>query len=458
MHQNIHIIQKKLGYSSDLVCRKIMDISYIYLESLTNDKKISNYISKSIINNTFGINNINNKINSPNIIELSNLDDAYYYILSGFTIVFQDKNIIFWAVETRESLDRSITESTSEPILRGPKDSFNENYNTNIGLIRKRIKDKSLRVNEIKLGEKTQNKVGIIYLNDLVNLKLLNKIINYLNQIKIDGLIDSGYIREYLEKNTNTSFPTIITTERPDLTCQSILNGKITIIVENSPIILILPATLSDFFKIPEDYYQKPLNATISRILRYIALIITIITPAFYIALMTYNQEMIPDQLLISLASQRTQIPFPTFIEVMIYIIIFEMLRQADIRSPNIAGASMSIVGALILGDAAVNAGLVSPMVIIVVSLTSICELIFNNIDFNNAIRQWRMLFIISTIFTGLIGFLMGIILLIIKLASIENNNVPYLTPLSPLNKNLFVDGLVIKAKTRKEQKKWKNY
>ena len=454
MHQYIKTIQKKIGYSSDFVYRKIDDISYIYLESLVNDKKISNYINKSLTNKCIKDNNIKNKINSPNIIELNNIDDAYYYLFSGFTIIFEDNNPSFYVVETKELIDRSISESTSEPLLRGPKDSFNENYNTNIGLIRKRIKDYNLRVNEIKLGARTKNKIGIIYLNDLVDKKILNNTIRCLKNIKIDNLIDSGYIREYLEKNTNTSFPTIITTERPDLTCQNILNGKIAIIVENSPIILILPAILSDYLKVSEDYYQKPVNASISRLLRYLAFFITIITPAFYLSLMTYNQEMIPDQLLISLASQRTQIPFPTFIEVMIYIIIFEILRQADIRSPNIAGASMSIVGALILGDAAVNAGLVSPMVIIVVSLTSICELIFNNIDFTNAIRQWRMLLIISTIFTGLIGLLMGGILLIIKLASIENNNVPYLIPFSPFNKNLLENELLIQSQAKETRSK----
>lgn len=443
MHQNIKIIQKELGYPSDIVYRNIDNYSYIFLESLVNDKKISNFISKVIININKN-NDIKDTISSPKIIELDELNDAYYYLLSGFTCIFKKNKKNYWVVETKESLDRSITESTNEPIIRGPKDSFNENYNTNIGLIRKRIKDKKLRVDEQKVGERTKSKIGIIYLSDMVNKKLLEKIKMLIKDLRINGLIDSGYIREYLEKESNTSFPTIITTERPDLTCQNILNGKIIIVVENSPIILILPATLSDFLKISEDYYQKPVNASITRILRYIAFIITIITPAFYIALMTYNQEMIPDQLLISLASQRTQIPFPTFVEIIIYIIIFEILRQADIRSPNIAGASMSIVGALILGDAAVNAGLVSPMVIIVVSLTSICELVFNNIDFANAIRQWRMMFIISTILTGLIGLLIGGILFIIKLASIENNDTPYLLPFSPLSNNIYSDDLLI--------------
>jgi len=195
------------------------------------------------------------------------------------------------------------------------------------------------------------------------------------------------------------------------------------------------------------------MNATFSRILRYIAFFVTILTPSIYIALMTFNQEMIPDQLLISLAGQRSQVPFPTFIEVLIFIIIFEILREADIRSPSASGSSMSIVGALVLGEAAVSAGLVSPIVIIVVALTSICELVFSDIDMYNAIRQWRLIFIFSTIFTGLIGIVVAGLILIIKLASLETLNTPYLIPFSPINKNILIDSIILKSTDKRKKR-----
>ena len=272
-------------------------------------------------------------------------------------------------------------------------------------------------------------------------------------EIDIDGILDTGYLRDFLNKKQKTLFPKIISSERPDLACQSLLNGKIIILVENSPYAIILPALLVDFFKASEDYYQSNISTSFSRILKWVAFFITITIPSVYIACMTFNQEMIPDQLLISLATQRSQVPFPTFMEVVIFVIFFEILREADIKSPSASGASMSIVGALILGDAAVTAGIVSPFVIIIVAITSICELVFTDMDFINAIRQWRLLFIFSTIFTGLIGIVVMLLILIIELASIESLGVPYLAPFSPLNLNSLKDSIVL-SKTNKREKR----
>ena len=316
------------------------------------------------------------------------------------------------------------------------------------------MKEKELWVNEILIGRRTMTKTSIIYNKEIVNHNMLHKLKNTLKQINIDSILDSSYIRNYLE--TKNLFPTIISTERPDLACQNILNGKIVILVENSPIALILPATLDEYLKSAEDYYQRASCASFSRIIRYIAFIITIITPAIYIALMTFNQEIIPDQLLISLATQRSKVPFPTFFETLLFIIIFEILREADIRAPSASGASMSIVGALVLGDAAVAADIVSPIAIIVVAITSICELIFSDQDLTNAIRIWRMFFILSTIIFGIIGIVCVGIIFITNLASINIYSIPYLTPLSPLNKNIIDDSVIMK--NQKERKKRPTY
>ena len=447
MHPSINIIKQKLGNSSDIVCRNIGSISYIYLESVSSDDKVSDFLNKSIIkikniNDLISI--LNNGIYNSHINIESDINKCYYYLASGFTCVFIKNEKRYISIETRASIDRGVNESTSEPIIRGPKDSFTENHSINLGLIRKRIKDSNLRIDDQLVGRRTLTKTSVIYIEDIADKKRINKIKQIINSIDIDGIIDTGYINDYIEKNNKSLFPLVISTERPDLVCQNILNGKIAILVENSPVAIILPACLEDFMKVSEDYFHKSVNSSFSRILRYIAFFITILTPSLYIALMTFNQEMIPDQLLISLAGQRSQVPFPTFIEVLIYIIIFEILREADIRSQSNAGASMSIVGALILGDASVTAGLVSPIVIIVVAITSICELIFNDMDLGNAIRQWRLIFIFSTIFTGLIGIVSTGLILIIKLCSIETFNTPYLAPFSPLNIASLKDSIIL--------------
>lgn len=447
MHPLISRIKKNLGNSSDIVERQINNITYIYLESVSSDDKISNFLNKSITNiKNFDdlLNKLENTIYNSHITTLNDLEECYYYLASGYTCLFIKGYTKYIAIETKTKLDRGITESSSEPLIRGPKDSFTENHAINIGLIRKRIKDSNLWIEDKKIGRRTKTKVSLIYIKDIADSKNIKMVKKHLNNIDIDGIIDSGYIRDYLETKQKSSFPKMISSERPDLTCQNLLNGKIVILVENSPIALILPATLDDFLKSSEDYYQKSINATFSRILRYIAFFVTILTPALYIAVMTFNQEMIPDQLLISLAGQRSQVPFPTFIEVLIFIVTFEILREADIRSPSVSGASMSIVGALVLGDAAVAAGIVSPIVIIVVAITSICELVFSDIDMANAIRQWRLIFIFSTIFTGIIGIIIAGIILIIKLCSIESLNTPYLIPFSPLNINILKDSIFL--------------
>jgi len=446
MHPIIKKVIKKYGNSSDIVTRTINNISYIYLESVSSDDKISNFINKSITN----INSIDNlsrelanKIFNSNIKTDNNIDKIFYYLSSGFTCIFIKNKKNYLAIETKTKLDRGITESNTEPNIRGPKDSFTENHSINIGLIRKRIKEKDLWCKETIAGKRTITKINLIYIKELANSKIIKDIEKKINKINIDSILDSSYIRNYLEKNS--LFPTIISTERPDLACHHILNGKILILVENSPIALILPTTLDEYLKSSEDYYQKASCATFSRIIRYLAFFITLLTPALYIALMTFNQEIIPEQLLISLATQRSKVPFPTFIETIIFIIIFEILREADIRAPSASGASMSIVGALVLGDAAVAADIASPIAIIVIAITSICELIFNNQDLSNAIRIWRLLFIISTFFLGIIGIICIGLILITKLAEIEFYGIPYLAPLAPINKNIINDSILVK-------------
>ena len=250
----------------------------------------------------------------------------------------------------------------------------------------------------------------------------------------VDGLIDSGPIRDYLSKKNKSVFPKIISTERPDLCTQAILNGKIVIIVENSPFALIIPGLLVDIFHVSEDNYQEPANVTITRILKFLGFIITLLTPAIYIAITTYNFQVIPNNLLTSIAIQRQGVPFPTAIEVLTMLITFEILRESDIRMPNQMGAAVSIVGALVLGEAAVSAGIVSPIVVIVIALTSVSGLIFTDIDVVNAIRIWRFIFVISATLLGLIGLLIAVIMFITKLASIEYLDTPYLSPFSPFN------------------------
>lgn len=440
--ENIEYIKNLNNSSSDIVSRVIKKrskiIGYIYLESVSSDDKISDFLNKSITKNLAFSNlfkKLENEIFNSHIATSNNYDEIFYYLCSGYTVLFVEgeKNAI--VLETKTTLDRGVTESTSEPIIRGPKDSFTENNALNIGLIRKRIKDPKLFFEEIKVGRRTKTKVSVVYINDIADSKNVSKIIEKIKKIDTDAILDSGYIREFLQTKETSIFPKVLSTERPDLACSSLLDGKVIIMVENSPYVLIIPGLFVDFIHSPEDNYQKPLNASFGRILRLLCFFITILTPAVYVALMTFNPEIIPDQLLISLAVQREGVPFPTAVEVLLFVIIFEILREADIHSASVSGSAMNIVGALILGDAAVTAGIVSPIVVIIIAITSTSELVFYDVDMINAVRQWRILFILSSLILGLMGVVSMLFIFLTKLCSLECLGIPYLTPVSPTNK-----------------------
>lgn len=448
LDKNIDIIISKIddafGHSSEIVKRNIIigkrNIAYIYLESVSNDDKISNFFMKDVSSYvkekklifTSLINSLKNSIPNSHLSTVKTYDEIYYYLASGYTAIFIDGENSSIVIETKNKLDRGVVESSSEAVIRGPKDSFTENNSTNLGLIRKRIKDPNLWFDETIVGRRTKTKVTIAYIKDITDTKRVNEIKKILEQIDVDGILDSGYIREFILKTNKSSFPQFKSTERPDLACSSLLDGKIIILIENSPFVLITPSLLIDYLQSPEDNYQKSINTNFTRILRFIAFILTVVTPAFYISVTTFNQQMIPNELLISLSLAREGVPFPTAFEIILLIITFEILRESDIRTPNAMGAAISIVGALVLGDAAVSAGIISPIVVIVVAITAISGLLYTDIDFVNATRFWRMIFILASTVAGLIGFVIAGIIFITKLCSLEVGGVPYLAPISP--------------------------
>ncbi len=455
--QVIEKIKNLYGNSPDINTRLInikgTNIGCIFLESSSSASTISDFIikgidyvaKKTIFDNIFE--KLENKLFNSQLFTINDFSQFSYYLSSGFTIIVVDGNDKAIVMETRANLDRGVTESTSEPIIRGAKDSFTESHSKNLGLIRKRIKDPNLWFEEIKLGRRTQTRVSIAYINDIAEIKTVKKIKKALKKIDIDGILESGNLRDYLTTKSSV-FPQLQSTERPDVACQSLLKGKIIVLVENTPFTLILPTVFIDFLHSSEDEYQKSASITFTRILRLIALIITIFTPAVYIAITTFDQNTIPDKLLISLAVQREGVPFPTSFEIIFLMIIFEILREGDMRIPSTMSASMSIVGALVLGQASVDAGIVSPISVIVVAITSICGLIFSDIDFTSGIRSWRFLFIIGSTLLGFIGILAVTIILIVKLVSLENLGTSYLSPFTPLNIKAQKDAVIKMSST----------
>ena len=325
----------------------------------------------------------------------------------------------------------------TETTIRGPMDSFTENIETNMGLIKRRIKSNKLWDYDIELGKYSKNKISILTIDGITDTTIKNNIIKKLNNIEIDSVIDSGTLKYLIEDETKTIFPTTITTERPDKVVNSLLKGKTVLLVDNNPFAIIMPAFLNDFFLSQDDKDSKYINNTLTRILRYLAFFITILTPGIYIALTTFNQEMIPLELLTSFASQRSTVPFPAFFEALLMFVSFEILRESDYRIPNISNSALSIVGALILGEAAVNAGIVSPIMIIVVAITAISALIITEPELTNAIKWYRLLFMIGGTTIGIFGIFMVFIIFTTNICSINTFGKSYMLPFTPLSEEI---------------------
>lgn len=441
----IELLKRETNYNKDIIYREKnvrgKKIYIIFSESLTDGSSISEYIIKSLDEIKKDKKAIINDIYNFKVIEINTYDEIVEYINNGFTIILS-KNYIF-ALETKNKSKRSIDIPKGENTIRGAKDAFTEDFQTNIYLIKKRIKNKNLWIKEYKVGNYTKTTVDILYINGKVDNKILKTINEKLENANIDGILNSGAIKSIIGESNINPMPTTITTERPDRVSKELLKGKIAIIVDNDPYVLIVPAFLNDFFKTTEDYSEKNINSSLTRILRYLSFYIALFTPALYIALITYNQEMLPTEFLVNFAMQRSTVPFPAFFEAFMMITCFEILRESDIRSSGFVGSSLSIVGALILGEAAVSAGIVSPIMIIVVALTAISSLPFSEYELVNGLRWYRILFMIGASTLGMIGIVYAFIYFIINLSATNLFGKPYLMPFVPTNFKSLKDSII---------------
>ena len=418
-------------------------IDIIYNEVLTDQDKMSNFIYRSLdhIEKIYQEKEllydvIKNNISNIKIKEINNYQDICKYLNNGFVILLIEDDYSL-ALEVKKNLTRSIEKPMTETTIRGAMDSFTENIETNIGLIKRRLKTNKLWNEDMELGKYTKNKISILTIKGLTDSKIKDNIINKLNSLEIDGVTDTGTLKHLIENETKTIFPTSITTERPDKVVSSLLRGKTVIIIDNCPFVLIMPVDINDFFLSQDDKDSNYINNSLTRILRYLAFSITVLTPGIYIALTTFNQEMIPLELLTSFASQRSTVPFPAFFEALLMFVSFEILRESDYRIPNVSNSALSIVGALILGEAAVNAGIVSPIMIIIVAITAISALVIVEPELSNAIKWYRILFMLGGTTIGIFGIFIVFIIFTTNLCSINSYGKSFTMPFTPIDSDI---------------------
>lgn len=451
--KNINEIKKKTGNASDItykdypVDKKI--ITFIYSNSVSSQSDINDFILRRLDEEGNSLKDkdlfsyVKNYVPNNNLVEIKTIEDALYYLLNGFTLVLFDDEKQVLAFENKAKLHSEVQRSENEKSLKGPTDAFTENYQTNTGMLRRRLKTENLWFKETIVGSKSKTKVSLFYLNGVCDEKLVNDVYEKIKNINIPYVGNTNYILDAISNPNRSIFPTNLVTERPDLACQMLLEGRIILMVENSNEVIILPCMFIDFFKNPDDYYEKSLNVFANRIIRIVAMALALLTPAVYISLMAYNLEAIPSGLLINFSIQRDGVPFSTVFEIIVMSFMFQILRESDMRFPGKGGSSISIVGALVLGQAAVEAGIVSPITIIIVGISSVASLAFSSIELINSIRWWQLILIILASLFGFIGVMFGCIIMIALLVSKKSCGKPYFSPFEPFNKKAQKDAII---------------
>ncbi len=376
-------------------------------------------------------------------------------LYSGHTILYTEGFHSALYVATDALKQRGVEEATSQSVVRGPRESFTESLRNNTALVRRRIQSPSLQLEQWKIGDKTNTPVAIMYMEGICDASLLDELRRRMNQIRLDSVLESNYIEEMIQDRRYSPFPTVYNSERPDVIASALVEGRVAIFVEGTPFVLVVPALFVQFFQSGEDYYQRGDFSSLVRLLRYLCFAIALLTPSMYIAITTFHQEMLPTELLTSLIGQREGVPFPAFVEAVIMEVTFEILREAGIRLPKSIGQSVSIVGTLVIGQAAVEAGLVSAAMVIVVSITAISNFALPAFNVGISVRMLRFALMGVAASFGLFGIIIALIMLGLHLCSLESMGVPYMDSFAPFKWRNQKDALL--RMSQRAQKKWLN-
>jgi len=435
-----------LGSSSDFTCRMLLvrekpeiPATLAYIDGLVDSKIINDNILKPLTeNDRFDV--CGSEAEASTLIStgavysasmklITNMKDLIDDMLTGnAALIFNSEKSAF-SFGARNELSRSIAEPTGENVIKGSKDSFIESLRTNTALCRLKVKSPYLEIEELQVGKQTKTKVSVLYIKSIAADKLVDEVKKRLKAIDVDMLLIPGILEEFIVDEKFSTFPQILYTERPDRFCSSLVDGRVGIIIEGMPLAYIVPGTLLQFFQTPDDYSIQFIVGSVLRLIRFMSMFITLVFPGFYICITSFHTEMLPAELAFSIVAAKEGVPFPMFVEVIILLIAFELLVEAGLRLPKTIGQTVSIVGALVVGQAAVEAKILSPATVIVVAITAIASFTLPNQDFSNAIRVWRFILVIFSSIIGMFGLTFGLIFLLYHWCRLESFGVPYLDP-----------------------------
>ncbi|MFT9493556.1 spore germination protein [Anaerosolibacter sp.] len=442
LHINVENIKQAFGHSKDLNIREVKfpskeTIVLVFINGLINTNELNKFVIEFL---SFTLNDVKQSykvldlfeiktIPTTSMLDLNTYEDVYSNILDGLVIALLEGSNKGFALNFTGGDKRQIQDSQLEKNLRGPRDALVEDLDTNMSILRKKIKDIKLQVDDLTIGSRSKTKVNIVYMRDIANPNIVQDLKSRLENIDYDNIQDGTYIGHLINDNPLSFFPLILKTEKPDKIAANLLEGRIAVITENSPTALLLPSVFFDFLEVQDDYYDAFFITVATRILRVIGLILATMSTPLYISLTAINIDMLPTKLAIPFSQIRYVVPFPLIVEVLIMEITLELLREAGLRIPNPIGPAVSIVGGLVIGQTAVNAGLTSPFLTIIVAISAIGSFTIPSVDLVATLRIVKFFLVIGASVFGLYGIGMALTLLVIHINSIKTFGVPYLSP-----------------------------
>ncbi|WP_416176494.1 spore germination protein [Clostridium sp.] len=460
LEENMAHFRRILGDSPDIIYRELrigskmqIKAALIFLDGIAKKDVIDKHVLKPLLNDT-RLHRMENEfefqtldiikegiLSAESIRQTVFINKSIDECLSGNTIFLMDGCNKALIIHSTDWKSRNIEEPKTEVTVRGPREGFSESILINISLLRHKIKNPNLTFETMQIGTQTRTSICISYIKGIANKKLVKEVKQRLSKIHTDAILESGYIEQFIEDEPYSIFPTVGNCEKPDTAAAKILEGRVAILVDGTPFVLTVPMLFIEGFQSGEDYYSRPFLSSLIRILRILSFLITILTPAAYVMLSTFHQELIPTKLLFTMAADHEGVPFPAVMEAFLMLITFEILREAGVRLPRPVGQAVSIIGALVLGEAAVSAGLVGGLMIIVVSITAISSFVIPT--FTDVTSILRIVFLILAGSLGIFGIGMGSLVVLIHVVSLNSFGTPYFYPFAPFDKTDLKDTFI---------------
>ena len=434
---NDYLTQLKQTYcNDDDFCTRQVDcglsITIAFLDSMCNDVKISNYVVAPLLyaQSPTNFEQVQKRLTAGAVVkQVANFFDVVDNISNGYTLIFDDQQHCL-AVDTRTTLARAIVEPPTSVVMRGPREGFVEDAKTNLTLIRKRLKTPDLKVATLTVGKYTNTTVLVCYVGTIADQKVVDKVITQVQKINIDGVLDASYLSRYIDQNKTALFRRVGMTEKPDVAVGKMLEGRVALIVDGSPMVLTVPYLYVEDLQSPGDYYEDHTMTSLNRILRFISVLASVLLPSLYVCLQMYNYQIIPLKFLITILNATQAIPFSPLTEMILVIVIFDILREANLRMPSAVGISLSLVGAIVLGDAAVKAGLIGAPAVMIGALSGIG--LFTMPDNTLILSLLRLCITFVAGVMGILGVILSMMVILMYLCSMQEYHTPFLAPFTP--------------------------